>query len=149
MNCKKEKHRRHHLKLCLDRIMKVADTIASYHKVSIQPKLSIFVIKSYLKPKNLNVFTHVFVIIWSCSWIELYMEVADTFLSSNSFQHYYNLINNFSIIACGARCARSFATAYLLTGAQHTLRAGIFRVDRSLFHQIIKPFVGDRSELVH
>ena len=42
----------------------------------------------------------------------------------------YNLINNFSIIACGARRARSFATAYLLTGAQHTLRAGIFRDDR-------------------
>ena len=49
----------------------------------------------------------------------------------------YNLINNFSIIACGARRARSFATAYLLTGAQHTLRAWIVRDDRELFHQII------------
>ena len=41
----------------------------------------------------------------------------------------YNLINNFSIIACGAR---SCATAYLLTGAQHniSLRAGMVRVDR-------------------
>ena len=43
----------------------------------------------------------------------------------------YNLINNFSIIACGAR------RAHLCTGAQHTLRAGIVRVDRELFHQII------------
>ena len=49
----------------------------------------------------------------------------------------YNLTNNFSIIACGARRARPCATAYLLTGAQHTLRAGIVRVDRELFHQII------------
>ena len=49
----------------------------------------------------------------------------------------YNLINNFSIIACGARRARSFATAYMSTGPQHTLRAGIVRVDRELFHQII------------
>ena len=47
---------------------------------------------------------------------------------------HYNLINNFSIIACGARRARSCATAYLLTSAQHTLRAGIIRVDRELFH---------------
>ena len=45
----------------------------------------------------------------------------------------YNLINNFSIIACGVWRA----TAYLLTCAQHTLRAGIVRVDRELFHQII------------
>ena len=37
----------------------------------------------------------------------------------------YNLINNFSIIACGAQRARSFTTAYMSTGAQHTLRAGI------------------------
>ena len=50
---------------------------------------------------------------------------------------YYNLIHNFSIIACGARHTRSCATAYLLTGAQHTLGAGIVRVDRELFHQII------------
>ena len=50
---------------------------------------------------------------------------------------HYNLINNFSIIACGARCARSCGTAYLLTGAQHTLRAGIVPVDRELFRQII------------
>ena len=49
----------------------------------------------------------------------------------------YNLINNFSIIACGARCAHLFATAYLLTSAQHQLRTGIVRVDRELFHQII------------
>ena len=49
----------------------------------------------------------------------------------------YNLINNFSIIACGARHVRSCATAYLLTVAQHTLRAGIVRVDQELFHQII------------
>ena len=34
-------------------------------------------------------------------------------------------------------CARSCATAYLLMGAQHTLRAGIVRVDRELFNQII------------
>ena len=34
----------------------------------------------------------------------------------------YNLIDNFSIIACGA---------------QHTLHAGIVRIDRELFHQII------------
>ena len=53
----------------------------------------------------------------------------------NNHKHAYNLINNFSIIACGAR--RSCASAYLLTGAQHTLHAGIVRVDRSLFHQII------------
>ena len=38
---------------------------------------------------------------------------------------------------CGAQRARSYAIAYLLTGAQHTLRAGIGRVDRELFHQII------------
>ena len=48
-------------------------------------------------------------------------------------------MNNFSIIACGARhpgsCAS--ATAYLLTGTQHKLHAGIVRVDRELFHQII------------
>ena len=49
----------------------------------------------------------------------------------------YNLINNFSIIACGARRERSCATAYLLTGAQDTLRTGIDRDDRELFHQII------------
>ena len=49
----------------------------------------------------------------------------------------YNLINNFSIIACGARRARSCATAYLLTGAQPTLRAGIVCDDRELFLQII------------
>ena len=36
---------------------------------------------------------------------------------------------------CAARA--SCATAYLLTGAQHTLRAGIVRDDRELFHQII------------
>ena len=53
----------------------------------------------------------------------------------------YNLINNFSIIACGARHARSCATAYLLTGAQDTLRAGIVRVDRELFHQIILSYL--------
>ena len=53
----------------------------------------------------------------------------------------YNLINNFSIIACGARRARSCATVYLLMGAQHTLRAGIVRDDRELFHQIIQPAV--------
>ena len=52
----------------------------------------------------------------------------------------YNLINNFSINACGARRARSCATAYQLTGAQHTLRAGIVRDDRELFHQIIANF---------
>ena len=46
------------------------------------------------------------------------------------------LNNKFSIIACGARRARSCATAYLLTGAQHTLRAGIIRVDRELFYHI-------------
>ena len=50
---------------------------------------------------------------------------------------HYNLINNFSIIAGGARRARSCATAYLLTGAQHNLRAGIVCDDRELFHQII------------
>ena len=49
----------------------------------------------------------------------------------------YDLINNFSIIACGARCARSCPTAYLLTGAQHILRAGIVRDDWELIHQII------------
>ena len=49
----------------------------------------------------------------------------------------YYLINNFSIIVCGAQCGHSCATAYLLTGAPHTLRAGIVRVDRELFHQII------------
>ena len=54
---------------------------------------------------------------------------------------YYNLINNFSIIACDARRARSCATAYLLTGVQHTLRAGIARDDRELFHQIIGMFI--------
>ena len=53
----------------------------------------------------------------------------------------YNLINNFSIIACGAWRARSCATAYLLMGLQHTLRAGIVRDDRELFHQIIIRFV--------
>ena len=56
-----------------------------------------------------------------------------------SASYYYNLINNFSIIACGAWRARSCATAQLLTGAQHTLRAGIVRDDRELFHQIIVP----------
>ena len=50
---------------------------------------------------------------------------------------YYNLINNFLIIACDARRARSCAAAYILTGTQHTLRAGIVRDDRELFHQII------------
>ena len=49
----------------------------------------------------------------------------------------YNLINNFSIIACDAQRARSCATAYILTGAQHTLRAGIVHDDQELFHQII------------
>ena len=49
----------------------------------------------------------------------------------------YNLINNFSIIACGEQRARSCATVYLLMGAQHTLRAGIVRDDWELFHQII------------
>ena len=44
---------------------------------------------------------------------------------------------NFSIIACDAWRARSCATLYILTGAQHTLRAGIVRDDRELFHQII------------
>ena len=34
--------------------------------------------------------------------------------------------------------AHSCATAYLLMGAQHTLRAGIVRDDRELFHQIIE-----------
>ena len=58
-------------------------------------------------------------------------------LQSSSVPVYNNLINNFSIIACGARRARSCATALLLTGAQHTLRAGIVRDDRELFHQII------------
>ena len=55
----------------------------------------------------------------------------------------YNLINNFSIIACGARRARSCATAHLLvlTGEQHTLRAGIVCVDRELLHQIIAWYV--------
>jgi len=56
---------------------------------------------------------------------------------NNAAITYYNLINNFSIIACDARRARSCATAYILTGAQHTLRAGIVRDDRELFHQII------------
>ena len=37
----------------------------------------------------------------------------------------YNLIN-FSIIACGARCASSCTTAHLLTGAQPVLDLGIF-----------------------
>ena len=49
----------------------------------------------------------------------------------------YNPFNNFLIIACGARRTRSCATAYLLTGAQHQLRAGIVRVDRELFHEIM------------
>ena len=52
----------------------------------------------------------------------------------------YNLINNFSIISCGARRARSCAAAYLLTGAQRTLRTGIASIDRELFHQIITVF---------
>ena len=55
----------------------------------------------------------------------------------NKYKHAYNLINNFLIIACGARRARSCTTASLLTGAQHTLRAGIVRDDRELFHQVI------------
>ena len=53
------------------------------------------------------------------------------------FRVAYNLINIFSIIACGARRACSCATVYLLTGAQHTLRARIVRDDGELFHQII------------
>ena len=53
------------------------------------------------------------------------------------FESDYNLFNNFLIIACGARRALSCATAYLLTSAQHTLRAGIVRDDRELFNQII------------
>ena len=66
---------------------------------------------------------------WYIPWIFSYV----LWLSSVD----YNLINNFSIIACGARHARSFATAYLLAGAEHTLRAEIVRDDWELFHQII------------
>ena len=57
--------------------------------------------------------------------------------AQNNYVLRYNLINHFSIIACGVRRACSYAIAYLLTGAQHTLCAGIVRVDRELFHQII------------
>ena len=39
--------------------------------------------------------------------------------------------------------ACSCATAYLLTDAQHTLRAGIVRDDRELFHQIIVEWLGN------
>ena len=49
----------------------------------------------------------------------------------------YNLIHNFSIIARGAWRARLCATSYFLTDARHTLRVGIVRDDRELFHQII------------
>ena len=42
-----------------------------------------------------------------------------------------------TVTGTSARRARSCATVYLLTGAQHTLRAGIVRDDRELFHQII------------
>ena len=60
--------------------------------------------------------------------------VCDSVIISYNFN---NLMNYFSIIAftCGARRVRSCATAYLLMGAQHTLRAGIVRVDGELFHQ--------------
>ena len=58
-------------------------------------------------------------------------------LKVRSTSYCINLINNFSIIACGALRTRLCAPAYLLTGTQHTLRAGIIRVDRELFHQII------------
>ena len=34
-------------------------------------------------------------------------------------------------------CGHSCATAYLLTGAQHILRAWIVHVDRKLFNQIM------------
>ena len=46
-------------------------------------------------------------------------------------------------------CACSCATAYLLTGAQHTLRAGIVRGDRELFHQIIVNCASGYYELCH
>ena len=36
---------------------------------------------------------------------------------------------------------------YLLTGAQHTLRAGIVRVDRELFHQIIATYCPTLKQL--
>ena len=55
-----------------------------------------------------------------------------------AYKSYYNLINHLSIIACGVRRTRSCAAAYLLTGAQHTLRAGIIHDDRELFRQIIQ-----------
>ena len=53
------------------------------------------------------------------------------YVSLDALTKDYNLINNFSIIA----------TAYLLTGAQHTLRAGIVRDDQELFHQIIASYM--------
>ena len=57
----------------------------------------------------------------------------------------YNLINNFSIIACGARRARSCATAYLLREHNIPYALGSFALIENYFIRLHR----DSDKLVH
>ena len=63
----------------------------------------------------------------------IYYHSGNVCFFSQKWTDAYNLINNFSIIACGARPARSCATAYLLRGAHIPYALGSFALIENYF----------------